>query len=281
VLALAAGPYLRVRDRVLIVVCATFPVLYFFVVGGRRFLIPIVAITIIVRYLARERRPSWITIAVVVPVAFLLLATIILTRSANDRNASGGITGILAHAAARPDEPVRMFFTGADTDMLPNFALEVRNLAEHGDYGLGRATLGDLVLAPVPHTLVPGKPTTARDRMLERVFGGPCQPSKGLCPDFSAVGTFYQDFWVPGVAAGMALLGLFSSWLWRRQRKHPRDPVRLMLVASWYVMLPILLRAGFNPAFSWFLYFVVPTYVGLRFALQIRSPAERPVTSTA
>jgi PST family polysaccharide transporter len=270
VVALAAGPaYLRFRDWLLIVVCALFPVVYFFVIGGRRFLLPIIAIPLIVRYLERRRRPSWVAIAVVVPLAFLLLATIVLTRSANARSAYGGVSGILVHAVERPDDPARLFFTGPDTDMLPNLALEVRNLSRDGGYFYGRATLGDLLIAPIPHKILHAKPQTARNEILERVFGGPCQPNKGLCPDFSALGTFYQDFWVPGVVLGMAALGLATSFFWARHKASDRDPVRIMFAATWYVMLPIVIRAGFNPAVQWFLYFAVPTWVGIRFALRI------------
>lgn len=275
-LALAAGPYLRFRDRILMVLCAAFPVFYFFVVGGRRFLLPIIGIPIVVRYLQRRRRPSLRLVAIVVPIAFLLFATIVLTRSANNRAASGGVARILGHAVVHPDEPVRLFFTGPDTDMLPNLALEVRSLSRHGGYGLGQATVGDLVLAPVPHLIFPSKPTTARDRMLIRVFGGPCRPSKGLCPDFSSIGTFYQDFWVIGVVVGMALFGWFSALLWRRYLLRPSDLTRTMLAASWFVMAPIVLRAGFNPAFAWFLYFAVPTYIGIRVVAQTRAPGEGP-----
>jgi hypothetical protein len=107
------------------------------------------------------------------------------------------------------------------------------------------------------------KPVTARNSLLLRVFGHPCAPTAGGCPDFSALGTFYQDFWYPGVVLEMAALGALAALIWFGYQRSPADPRRVVLAATTTVLLPIMIRAGFMPAFAWVLYFLLPTYFAI------------------
>ena len=147
--------------------------------------------------------------------------------------------------------------------MFPALALEVRALRSPEDFFYGRATVGDVLLAPIPHIVFPSKPQTARDDLLVRVFGTPCVTTVGgVCDDFSIIGTFYQDFWIPGVAVLMAAVGVASAALWGRLRRSPDDARLILAAACLVVFLPIVFRAGFTPAIQWFLYFLVPCLVG-------------------
>jgi hypothetical protein len=85
----------------------------------------------------------------------------------------------------------------------------------------------------------------------------PCDAFGGICSDFSAIGSFYFDFWLPGVILGMASLGVGSALVWRRYLVR-RDPLSSFVAGTWAVFLPIVLRAAFMPALSWFLIFLVP-----------------------
>ena len=115
---------------------------------------------------------------------------------------------------------------------------------------------------------MPGKPQSARNDFLIRIFGNPCdlRIPGALCPDFSVIGTFYQDFWFVGVFVGMVLMGVFSAALWKRYQERQTSSVALVLAASWTVSLPIIIRAGFMPSFQWWLEFIVPALLGLRIA---------------
>ncbi len=247
-----------------IIVLVVVPVAAFYLEGNRRLILPSVFTPLIANYLVTRRRPAWRSIVLVLPIAFLILATIPLERSLGAREYSqGGAFGIFERAFQQPFQGVATFFTQNDTEMLPALALEVQTLQKPGDYYFGRATVGDLLLSPVPSAVIPGKPLSARNSILVRIFGTPCEATGGLCPDFSAVGTFYQDFWYIGAVVGMAALGIFSSALWERHREQPGDPFRLIAAASWTVSLPILIRAGFMPAFQWWLEFVLPIAAAL------------------
>lgn len=267
---------LRQRDRAIIAALVFAPVVAFYLLGNRRLILPSLLIPVIAYYFVRGRRPRWQSVAILVPVAFVILATLPFARSLGARqNTQGGALGIFEQSFEAPLKPVSQFFTGPDTAMVPALALEMDTLHRPSDYYFGRATLGDLLLSPIPSALVPGKPTSARNSFLITIFGQPCGAAAGRspCPDFSTVGTFYQDLWFFGVVGGMLMLGVLSAWLWRRFRESPESAAAIVFAASWAVSLPILIRAGFMPAFQWWLEFVVPSYLAIRI---IQSVTVRP-----
>jgi hypothetical protein len=254
-------------QRFIVILLVLIPVLAFSLLGNRRFIIPSVAIPLVTYYLVRNRRPAWWRLGVIVPVVFVILATIPFARAAGARRVAGGALPIFTQAFEAPFKPVEKFFTANDTEMVPALALEIENLRHPSDYFFGRATVGDLLLAPVPSALFP-KPQTSRNDLLIRIFGEPC--GGGFCPDFSTVGTFYQDFWYVGAVVGMLLLGAFSALLWVRFRENAQSNMGLILAASWAVFLPIIIRAGFMPSFSWWLEFLFPLWLCMR-AIEKRS----------
>jgi len=147
--------------------------------------------------------------------------------------------------------------------MVAVLAVEIQTLQRTGGYSAGGATVGDFILAPIPSAFFPSKPETWRNRLLVDTFNEPCSAGGG-CPDFSVVGTFYQDFWYPGAILGMSLFGIAAAGAWRRFIAN-RDPEAAMLVAAVIVFWPVIIRAGWLPSFTWFLYFIVPSIVGIRY----------------
>jgi hypothetical protein len=271
-LAVCAAAILLLTNRspsrlqtVLVIAAILFPSGIFFLIGNRRFILPALMVPLLIRYLMARKQPSRLTLAIVGPILLLAVATIPYARAQGAREAAGGVVPIFQHAFLHPqDTLLRTFTSGDDTEMLYALALEVKTLKSPGDFAYGNATVGDLLIAPIPSAVVPSKPATARNDLLKTIFGSPCKTvAGGLCPDFSVVGTFYQDFWLFGVAGGMASLGAFSSWTWHRYLEHPTSPYRIGLLACWIVFLPLVIRAGFMPAFSWFLYFSIPILIGL------------------
>jgi hypothetical protein len=248
----------------LIILLITIPVIVFFFGGQRRFIVPVILIPVVTCYLVSRRRPKWRTIVAIVPIAFLVLAIIPFARTEGAREQGGGLAKIYSRGLANPVETGRRFIAGHDTAMVETLAHEIATLEGSGGYGFGRATFGDLLLAPIPHAVVHTKPETARNKLLRRMFGEPCTTVHGQCPDFSAPGTFYQDLGLFGVLLGMAGLGWLSSSIWRSHLAEPANKYRLSAAACWVVFLPILLRAGFMPSFAWFLYFLVPIWAMIR-----------------
>lgn len=245
---------------VLILVLVAYPVVIFYLSGTRRYMLPCLLVPLVTWMLMSGRRPSGRLLLALVPVAFLILATIPFARWVGTRDeATGGIGTVIVQAIENPARAVHRFVLGPDTNMVPTLAMEVSVLTSLGDFFYGRATVGDLLLAPIPHLIFPDKPQTARDELLTRAFGTPCRlAGEGVCDDFSIIGTFYQDFWVPGVAVLMGVVGAASAWLWFRWRRSPGDQRLIVAAGTWTVFVPIIFRAGFMPGFQWWLYFVVP-----------------------
>jgi hypothetical protein len=257
---------------------AILPAVVFFINGDRRYLLPCILVPIVAYCLSTGRRPSGKLILVLVPLAFLVLVTIPWLRTAASRSYYGGVPAIISNNFTRPLTAWNEFITGNDTEMESALSVQLQVQGGPLDFYYGRATIGDLLLAPIPSAVFPGKPETARNDMLIRIFGEPCNAIIGhQCPDFSAVGTFYQDLWWPGVMVGMTALGAFSGAVWRWRRALPNSPYSVVTAATWTVILPILIRAGFMPAFAWWLYFLVPTFAIIALSRVI---ANRPHSSS-
>ena len=263
VITIVAGRQLTRRQGLIVGLAVLAPVISNFALGGRRFLIPSIAIPVLAYYLVAGRRPALRGFFGVLFVAAIVLATIPFARVDVAREQAGGVLPIFQKAFASPLKPLERFITGPDTEMVAALTVEVGALENTGDYAFGRATVGDLAIAPIPRILFPSKPTTARNEILTNLFGAPCDAVGGFCPDFSVVGTFFQDGWYVGVVLGMVLLGAASAAVWQRYLRARDNPYAVLLASSWAVFLPILVRAGFMPAFAWFLYFLIPSALGL------------------
>jgi len=283
ILAASAATILGVATRwrltrfqlALLAVLIAYPLVVFYLSGTRRYMLPCLLVPLATWMLMSGRRPGGRLLLVVIPVAFVVLATIPFVRWASTRDEGGGVAAALVQAIENPARAVQRFILGPDTNMVPALAIEVSVLRSPGDFFYGRATFGDLLLAPVPHIMIPDKPQTARDELLTRAFGAPCQVSaEGVCDDFSIVGTFYQDFWLPGVAILMGIVGAASASLWSRWHRSRDDQRLLLATATWAVFVPIIFRAGFMPGFQWWLYFLVPCLLGVAVSMRAKWPTD-------
>jgi hypothetical protein len=289
VLLLSKGSYrLDVKTGIVIGLLILVPVAFFYLVGVRRFILPSVFIPVASYFLIRRQRPKTSLLFVALPL-FLIFSAIPFMRTAGAREQIGGITQQLSFAFTRP-EVIESLVAGPDTEMLPAFAAQIRSMDSIDDYYFGAAVLGDLVIAPIPSALFP-KPTSARNSMLISVFGKPCLAGPGgICPDFSIVGTFYQDYWLFGVIFGMGAVGFVSRKWWFSFKRHESSPFEVLRVSVLWIFTIIVFRAGFMPAFQWSLYFYLPSYFLLsvlysrHFAVHagaFGSSSKGPVTSPA
>jgi hypothetical protein len=257
------------RQVILAAAFVAYPLVVFYVSGDRRFMIPTAGVPIVAWLLMTGRRPGRRILLLAVPAAFAVLTAIPFVRWGAAQEGAGGLAAAFIQGIGNPVRAVDRFILGPDTSMFSALAVEVRVLREPADFFYGRATVGDLILAPIPHLLVPGKPQTARDELLTSAYGNPCQViTGGVCDDFSIIGTAYQDFWVPGVAALMAAFGAASAAIWSRWRRVGNDPRTVVVLVAWVVFIPIIFRAGFMPAAAWCLYFLAPCLIGVLISMR-------------
>ncbi len=258
------GEQLTTNKKIIILCLIVFPIMVFMLMGVRRFIIPSILIPIVVYYLSHNKRPSVKVVIIIAPVILVLISAIPYMRTEGARGQAGGLSNFFEFAMKEHKELIANIILKHDTEMVSILAVEVGVLNELDDFYYGRAIFGDFLIAPIPSSLFPWKPTTARDLMLVDAFGSKCNATEGgLCPDFSVIGTFYQDFWYFGVIGGMFFLGVGSRWLWIKYKREPERVLNIVAVSSWAVFLPIIIRAGFMPAFAWFLYFLLPCVFGV------------------
>jgi hypothetical protein len=280
-LGIATSWRLKPYQIALVLMLIAYPLMVFYVSGDRRYLIPSVGVPLVAWMLMSGRRPPRRVLLLAVPVAFAVLTAIPFVRWGAAQENSGGLAAALVQGLGNPVRAVDRFILGPDTSMISALAIEVRVIREPTDLTFGRATVGDLLLAPIPHLLISDKPQTARDELLIRAFGTPCSVTAlGVCDDFSVVGTGYQDFWIVGVGGLLAAIGAGSAALWSRWRRSRTNPRLIVVLSPLIVFLPIVFRAGFMPAAAWCLYFLVPCLIGVLISIRRLKPTRVPLPWT-
>ncbi|MEO6349262.1 MAG: hypothetical protein ABIP53_01290, partial [Candidatus Limnocylindrales bacterium] len=166
VVILVAGRTLTSRGRWYAAIAVMIPVLANFSGGTRRFIIPSIAIPIICHYLSVGRRPSARSVWIVITVSAITPSALPYVRTVGARDQNGGLFAFLGESFAHPLKPLSDFITGPDTDMINGLSVEISTLQSSGNFAWGRATLGDLAIAPIPHVVYSGKPATARNQLL-------------------------------------------------------------------------------------------------------------------
>lgn len=182
--------------------------------GTRRFLVPSIVAALVGAAGSnwhRRIRLRWIAGA---SVAFIALAIFPFVRSAGSRTGDASLLGAMGEYFG--EEGVRgvlnSFFLSYDTEMFNYVAYLAPRLGETIPFGLGRGTVGEALLAPVPSVLLPFE--TWSNQLLTGIFGGGCAVVS--CPVPSIIGTLYYDLAFPGLILGMLILGMLCAGFERR-----------------------------------------------------------------
>ncbi len=174
--------------------------------GVRRYLLPCLlaaSIAVTAKHFYRRLAVRHLIVGL---LGFLILAIVPFVRSTGSRKAGSNLVDAMVSyfQDVGATGAIRPFFTSYDTEMFDYIALMVPRLGGMVPYGLGRGTLGDLALNPLPASALPFPLWS--DRILQSVFGGGC--ADVYCPVASFPGVLYFDFWFPGVMVGSVLLGV-------------------------------------------------------------------------
>ena len=179
-------------------------------VGTRRFLVPSVVVVLFGAFFQSWRRSIGVRGASLSALLFLVLAVFPFVRSAGSRTQRTDLAGAMYdYFQGRGLSGILDgYFLSYDTEMF-NYVSFLAPRLSSGDipYGMGRGTIGDLLLAPFPATLAPFPSWS--DRLLSTTFGAGC--GQGVCPVPSLVGVLIADLALPGLVAGFFALGLFCS----------------------------------------------------------------------
>lgn len=231
--------------------------------GARRFILPVVLSGALWWYLRHGKRPPLTTLALLCVVLFVGLTIVRDARPATIR-AQYGWTGIITGVFTDPGHGISAVVYGADTEMVDAFALQVRMVPDQVPYQSGNATIGDLLRAPIPHLLWPGKPADQWNALLEAIWGERCRGvAGGACPTFSILTTFHMDLGVAGVFLGLLAFGVAWRALYAYAVAHTGNPAVQVVYAAALSYMVFFVRSDVVRASTWAGFALVPLLVAL------------------
>ncbi|WP_433029627.1 hypothetical protein [Actinomycetospora sp. CA-053990] len=207
--------------------------------GSRRFLIPtIIASACAVGWSSWSARIR-VRYFVLGAAGFIVLSAIPYVRSAGARTteSTSFVEALLTYFQTEGVfGALSQYFVSYDTEMFDYIALLHINLLNGFPYGVGRASVGEFVLNPLPASV---SPTLWSDQLLIYNFGGPC--TQPYCPVLSTVGVLAADGGVLLVAAGMLLLGALMA---RPTHYLERGSLRAVSYFCFWVFVPASIRGN-------------------------------------
>ncbi|GAB2935008.1 hypothetical protein GCM10027047_34320 [Rhodococcus aerolatus] len=180
--------------------------------GSRRFLLPVVLVGLLGAWGVGLRKAVSVWALAAFVAVFAFVSAVPYVRSTGSR-ASGASLGesVVAYLQDNGVSGVlRNLFVSYDTQMFDYIALISARIGSSLEFGLGRGTVGEALLVPLPRRLAP-VPTWS-DQLLTSTYGGACGTGDA-CPVPSVPGTLYFDLGYVGVAVGMFLLGRLALTL--------------------------------------------------------------------
>jgi hypothetical protein len=180
--------------------------------GTRRFMIPAVLMPISAALIRRSARLRLWHLAIGF-VGLLFVAIVPMVRSAGARLPGENLlTASFRYASERGIEGIlEPIFASYDTEMLDYIALVSSRIhAGWLSFGLGRGTLLEFILRPVPASMLGQTPWS--DKVLINLWGGTgC--GHPYCPVASVAGVTYFDGGFPLVIVGSFAFGFVVRWL--------------------------------------------------------------------
>jgi len=198
--------------------------------GSRTTLLPAFGGVVVYVYLSRNTRPRFAVVAILIAGALAGSSLLLSTRSAGSDSPS--IANAAIQLARKPSEVVEPLTRGNDAEMAPALAAALQVVPEEVSHTRGRATVGDLLVRPVPRILWSGKPLPPREQVISHLW--PAEYAWRIAnPEFSIMLVFFLDGGVIGVAAGMALFGIASRMVYEYAMLHHGNMmVRLVYALS-------------------------------------------------
>jgi hypothetical protein len=245
------GVPIKRKDLLAIALAVATSVVLLSQLGNRRFLIPAILIPAIA---ALMRRPTPLRLwhAMSFGTALVFLAIVPMVRSAGARLPGENILT----AAVRYLEQegllavLRPVLAGYDTEMLDYVALHAPRV-EAGILGLGRGTILEFALRPLPSSIAPLRPYS--DQVMDRYWGGGC--GDPVCPVASLPGVLYFDGGLLLVAVGCLVTGVVLRRMaigWRASDKLSSLRCTYLSIGTAFVL--VATRTNTVHAIWWALY---------------------------
>jgi len=179
-------------------------------------------------------------------------------------------TGELVELAGQQNQLILRYVV-ANLQELSNLSEVISMTPSELPYQFGM-TFTPVIFKPIPRVLMPSKPLSASALYTRQT--DPDAYDRGFTTAMGAWGEWYLNFSWPGLILGFALTGTLSSAAYRAMRATAEFG-RVMLYASFIVVLLTWLRSDFNSATSYGLYYFIPAIVALAY---VTNDGRRPLT---
>jgi hypothetical protein len=250
------GTSIKRVETVTLFACVTISLIMVSALGTRRFMIPAVLMPISAALIRRptKLRPWHLAVGF---VGLLFVAIVPMVRSAGARLPGENLlTASLRYASEQGIggilEPI---FASYDTEMLDYIALTASRIhAGWLSFGLGRGTLLEFVLRPVPASKLSQAPWS--DEVLTNLWGGGCL--RPYCPVGSVAGVTYLDGGFPLLIVGSFAFGFGLRWLATRwvYNRHLGDfQATVVAIASSFAL--VAARTNTVHAIWWWIYTLI------------------------
>jgi hypothetical protein len=228
--------------------------------GNRIFLLVLLGAIVVFVFLQLGRRPGAVALAIGLVLALISSWAALTFRYPDERR---DFTSSLRGLVDTPSRVLTPLVKGPDAEMAPALAGALLAVPDRLHHRYGGATIGDLVVRPIPHQLWAGKPDTPGHDVTARVW--PVARTTGdFDPAFTPLLYFYWDFGLPGVFVSMALLGVAASALYEYFLRHGRSVLAQVVFAAGLWYLVVALRHDPVSVFVWGVIVFVPLVLVLR-----------------
>jgi hypothetical protein len=228
--------------------------------GNRAFLVVLVGGVVVFAFLRAARRPGIVAMCVGIVVALVASRAVLEVRDPETRR---DVPTVLRAIVTTPRTAFSPLYRGPDAEMAPALAGALTAIPDPLGYRLGGATFGDVVLRPVPRELWDEKPRPHITVVTEEVWPVAVETG-GFNPAFTPLLAFYWDFWLLGVFAGMALLGVLARAGWEYFLRFASSFSGQLLFATALCYLVVVLRHDHVLTSVWALIQFVPLIAILR-----------------
>jgi hypothetical protein len=110
--------------------------------------------------------------------------------------------------------------------MINSVGVVVRDVGRWTPYAKGRTIFMPIVVQFIPRVIWPDKPVGSMGRDFGRLFRVTNTFTRDTYIGVTTPGELYWNFGLPGVIAGMAMVGFALRWLYRRYGEGQVDPIR-------------------------------------------------------
>lgn len=212
------------------------------ITGNRRYALIFFAAMGVYYFVRKDKRPRVSAlVGSAAIVLFGLLAPVELTRS-GERTYPESVAIMFQQPLSGVEV---LIMQSQSTGMVSAFGILVQDVGTDKPIPFrgGISTITETLLQPIPRAIWSNKPQPIRTLIIQEKWGFEDGGCVGLCPTFSALGTFYSDAGILGVSFGSLASGVITRVPHAYFQRHSRSVISQIMIAG-VITVPLFLWWG-------------------------------------